>query len=553
MNIPNSSGGFFSLFNQQISVFKELARYATIDDEAMREFIRVLHASKGGSELFAQLAKINRALTGMLNCLGQGFFSFDSTGMSSKIASKACLELLETDPSGKPVWEVLKIEKDKIKSFQGWMALAFKEDINFDSIAEIGMRTFPHSQGRTIALNYFPMRGPDGKVTDVLVVATDHTEKEMAARQAELERRNVEMINKIVAQRKSFLGFVSDLRAQIANFRRLSEKTTLNEEGVKDFMRFLHTMKGGSSMFAIDALASAIHDLEDEWGLARTRGVSSEELPACRTIIQQQLAKIEERLESFLQQHRGLLGEAFFRQERMIELPLSRLVTLREALSDSGAPQPILEEFTELAKEPVEAYVGPFLQVVEQVACAQSKEIRPVNVQNGGFRIYPEAYKDLLASFVHLFRNAIDHGIETPEKRFQAGKDPVGTIEFRISPVRIRDGDWVEFVMEDDGQGIDPAKVREVLRSRGMSQNPEALSDEKTIQCVFEPGFSTRTEVTAISGRGIGLDAVKACATAMGGSVRVESTFGKGARFTITVPQQLPFERETGSTRKKAA
>lgn len=139
---------------------------------------------------------------------------------------------------------------------------------------------------------------------------------------------------------------------------------------------------------------------------------------------------------------------------------------------------------------------------------------------------------------LHLVRNAVDHGIEGPEARAAAGKAPVGRVRIAAS-VAGRD---VRVVVEDDGRGIDPDAVLAAARARGMDFGV-GRTPQDALAVIFEPGFSTRAEVTALSGRGVGLDVVRMRVAQMHGRVEVDSAPGLGARFALTVPLDLSVMR----------
>jgi two-component system chemotaxis sensor kinase CheA len=135
---------------------------------------------------------------------------------------------------------------------------------------------------------------------------------------------------------------------------------------------------------------------------------------------------------------------------------------------------------------------------------------------------------------VHVLRNAMDHGIETAAVRAAAGKPPVATMRLRA----LRDGEHVLVEVSDDGAGIDLARVREVARTRGVATDEElaALSDSAVLDLIFAPGFSTATAVTEVSGRGVGMDAVRGAVRRLGGNVTVESAAGRGTTVRFTLP-----------------
>lgn len=138
---------------------------------------------------------------------------------------------------------------------------------------------------------------------------------------------------------------------------------------------------------------------------------------------------------------------------------------------------------------------------------------------------------------IHLIRNAIDHGIETPEKRIESGKKEIGLI--RIDAFQKHNK--AHFVISDDGNGIDPDKIRESLIKKQILDRNEAeqTSDQEIIRYIFHPGFSTKDEVSEISGRGVGMDVVQNTIQKLGGQISIESEKGHGSTFRISLPLTL--------------
>jgi two-component system chemotaxis sensor kinase CheA len=136
---------------------------------------------------------------------------------------------------------------------------------------------------------------------------------------------------------------------------------------------------------------------------------------------------------------------------------------------------------------------------------------------------------------MHLIRNAVDHGIEPPEERSAAGKSDKGTITLWAA----QKGNHVVLEIGDDGRGIDANRVRQKAIERGLISPETELSREDIYNLVFLPGFSTRDEVTDLSGRGVGMDVVKNNIAALSGVIEIDSEFGRGTLMTITLPITL--------------
>jgi chemosensory pili system protein ChpA (sensor histidine kinase/response regulator) len=141
----------------------------------------------------------------------------------------------------------------------------------------------------------------------------------------------------------------------------------------------------------------------------------------------------------------------------------------------------------------------------------------------------------MVAPLEHMLRNSVVHGIELPERRAALGKPDVG----RISVSLTRDGAEVVIVVTDDGGGINVKLIREKALSLGLVDRNAKLTDEEAIQLILEPGFSTAGHVTQAAGRGVGMDVVATEVKKLGGGLFIESTLGKGSRFTIRLPFTL--------------
>jgi len=147
----------------------------------------------------------------------------------------------------------------------------------------------------------------------------------------------------------------------------------------------------------------------------------------------------------------------------------------------------------------------------------------------------------LFEPLLHVVRNAVGHGIEDPSTRAAQGKPPTATLRLRAT----RHGAHVVVEVSDDGRGIDVARVRQVALERGLldAASLSAMSDEEVIDLIFEPGFSTASAVTGLSGRGVGMDAVRSAVGRMAGRVEVESRAGKGTTVRFTLPFSIMMTR----------
>ncbi|MDX9899827.1 MAG: chemotaxis protein CheA, partial [Spirochaetia bacterium] len=183
---------------------------------------------------------------------------------------------------------------------------------------------------------------------------------------------------------------------------------------------------------------------------------------------------------------------------------------------------------------PISQIFSRFPRLVRDLSKGLNKRINLV-IEGEETELDKSVIEDLLDPLMHSVRNALDHGIESPEERKAAGKPEEGTVMLRAS----NEGNMIIIEIADDGKGIDVDSVRAKAIERGLIHPNKVLTDIESFNLIFDPGFSTASSVTNISGRGVGLDVVKRQIEKLNGSVTVSSQRGKGSKFTIKLPLTL--------------
>lgn len=186
--------------------------------------------------------------------------------------------------------------------------------------------------------------------------------------------------------------------------------------------------------------------------------------------------------------------------------------------------------------QPVGRVFARFPKLARDVARQLDKQVN-LEVTGAETELDRNLVEALADPLVHLVRNAIDHGIESPEARRRAGKPELGTVRLSAQ----QEGDHVAIEVRDDGAGIDPDRIRRKAVDKGLIDDDSAarLSSDDCLQLLFLPGFSTRDEVSDLSGRGVGMDVVQSRIRELSGTVQIHSEPGAGSRFAIRVPLTL--------------
>ncbi|HLM44034.1 MAG TPA: response regulator, partial [Myxococcaceae bacterium] len=194
------------------------------------------------------------------------------------------------------------------------------------------------------------------------------------------------------------------------------------------------------------------------------------------------------------------------------------------------------EGLKSITTRPVRTILEPLQRMVRDLSRQLGKQAR-LSVVGAEVSLDRRLLEKLKGAMVHLLRNAVDHGIEMPDERERAGKHHEGALTLRVE----QQGNILFLELSDDGRGIDPQQVRASAERKGLITAEEGarMHETQLRDLIFRPGFSTRTDVTDTSGRGVGLDAVRSAVEGMQGRIEVVSTKGSGTRFILTVPMEL--------------
>ncbi|MBB3168401.1 chemotaxis protein CheA [Simiduia aestuariiviva] len=234
----------------------------------------------------------------------------------------------------------------------------------------------------------------------------------------------------------------------------------------------------------------------------------------------------------------NMVGELVLVRNRLVRLGLN---TNDEALSKAVSNLDVVtaDLQTSVMKtrmQPIKKVFGRFPRVVRDLARNLKKEIN-LELQGEETDLDKNLVEALADPLVHLVRNSVDHGIELPDVREQKGKPRLGKVILAAE----QEGDHILLSITDDGGGMDPDKLREKAVEKGILDEDAAqrLSDPEAFALIFAPGFSTKTEISDVSGRGVGMDVVKTKITQLNGSIEILSKLNEGTRIIIKVPLTL--------------
>lgn len=239
-----------------------------------------------------------------------------------------------------------------------------------------------------------------------------------------------------------------------------------------------------------------------------------------------------------LDQIMNMVGELVLVRNRLLSLSLSvNDESMSKAIANLDVVTGDLQgAVMKTRMQPIKKVFGRFPRVVRDLARTLKKEIT-LELEGEETDLDKNLVEALADPLVHLVRNSVDHGIEMPADRIAAGKPSLGTVKLSAS----QEGDHILLSIVDDGKGMDPDKLKEIAISRGVLDVDAAarMSDEEAFNLIFAPGFSTKTEISEVSGRGVGMDVVKTKINQLNGTVNIDSVLGKGTTLEIKVPLTL--------------
>lgn len=490
-----------------------------LDIDTKDEFGRIaaalntaIHAS---AETMDALAVRNRDTRMLLDAVEQGFFTVDNEGVMSEERSGAVDRLFGTPKPGMTLPAFIAQFDPRVAD---WLELGLSEVFSQTMPVEVTIDQLParfvHGS-QTYSIHFTPVYVED-ELHCLAVVVSDITAAVENEKLEAVQREMLAMVTRIADDKSGFLEFLKEADEIVV---------ALRDEPRDDLSlvkRRVHTLKGNTSIFGLERIAEVCHHMEDYIS-------ENGELPP---------ADEWEQLFAAWQSERENVQKIIGDNAQGIELSEEEYAgILKDVVSEKSRDDLAVR----LASWKLEPTARRLERVAEQ-ARALSKRLGKgdvaVEIRDECLRIEPTCWAEFWSSFVHVVRNAIDHGLESPEDRLAQGKPAQGKIEMTTR----LDGEHFVVSIRDDGRGINWDRIAELAAEKGMpTGTPRDLCN-----ALFADGLSTAQTVTSTSGRGIGMAAVKSSCEALGGRITVDSQPGRGTeiRFDFPVEAMAPAATE---------
>lgn len=453
----------------------------------------------------AQLAQKNRDMRLVLDNVDQGFVTLNSTGEMALERSRVVDEWFGSCDRVMPFWDFMARHAD---DFASVFHLGWEQILEGILPTDVAIEQLPQRltvSTRVYSLRYLPLYR-DSQFDGVLLVVADVTERLIKEREEAKQNELMQASKRLMLDRNGFLAFHRDATNMVDA---IHSPAAIDPVLLK---RTLHTLKGNSAVMGLLVVARLCHQLEDQIAEAGSMALET-------------LDELVERW-SAITEH--VVVFAGLGRPRTLEVPQSEYAALVSRLAADPAAADTMNQLLSWQLEPVERAFERLAEQSHALAKRLGKGDVSVVIEGNGVRLDPDTWTPFFSSLVHMIRNAIDHGIETPDERVAAKKPPNGTLRLRAETAN----DSVRFEIADDGRGIDWSAVAQKAKELGLPHgSPRDLSSS-----LLHDGVTTSAQVSETSGRGIGLSAVRQRVEAMHGTIEVQSTSGRGTTWVIRFP-----------------
>lgn len=463
----------------------------------------------------------NRDIRLVLDNVGQGFITLDSDGSLLSERSRVVDEWFGAPDGPMKFWDYLEGRVDgKVAWWFGCGWNMIQEDMLPLDLCLDQLPKVAHRKDRVFEFAYRPIL-KDDKLTKLIVVIDDITARVEQERVERSQRETMSIFRRMLADRCSLDDFFVEVGEMVRDIA--------NDSGhdLPLLRRQIHTVKGNTSLFGIESVAELCHHLEDRLNdpSNSAQGLTSDE--------RGQLTHAWEKIVAIRNQlAEGALSDA-------IQIERAEYTAFLADLAKGMGKDTLLATAESWQFEPAAKRLALVGEQIQALGSRMRKAPLTVSCAPTALRLPQRNWRGFWSAFAHVVRNTVDHGIESPEERATAGKPERATVNLAM----IREGATVVVSIRDDGKGIDWDVVAARARDRGLPHTtPQDLK-----AALFADGFSTKSEVSSTSGRGVGLSAVQQFVDKVGGGVELSSERGRGTEFKFRLPASMLTDRPSST------
>jgi two-component system chemotaxis sensor kinase CheA len=462
-----------------------------------------------------ELDQRNRGMRLVLDNVAQGFITIDLNG--SMAAERSAVVDGWFGPPG-PAADLATYLGSYDPSYAQWLRIGL-EQLRDDFLpAELTLDQLPkrlQAGERTFDVTYSPIREADA-LSHLLVVLSNVTQQ-LARERAEAEQKElVSFFQRVSVDRTGVEEFLAEGAELLASLR--EERDPVAQK------RLVHTLKGNCAVYGLDSISERAHRIEAQMAESSI-GLSAEQCGDLVSLWKQVMMRVAWLLEKT--------------KIDTVEVSLRDLVELAARARAGTSGEELARTLDDWQHPPIAARLNRLAAQVVSVARQLGKPEPTVEIEDNGLRLRGSVWSPFWSAMVHVVRNAVDHGIEIAAVRTHAGKSEQGRVKLSAR----REQGRVVITVSDDGAGVAWERLREKAQKLGLP----ATSQSELVEAMFHDGLSTRDEASAMSGRGVGLSALRQVVRNLGGTIEVESSPGKGTTFRFTFDESVASRAATPS------
>jgi two-component system chemotaxis sensor kinase CheA len=477
----------------------------------------------------------------MLHYIPQGILTLESGGIIHPEFSEHLKTVLETsDIAGRDVMHVVfdgsGLGVDALNQMETAISACIGEDeMNFEFNAHLLPleidKTLPDGRIKVLDLNWSPITDESGTTLRLLLCLRDVTDLRALAKAADAQRKELALIGEILAVRQEkFQEFITSAKDFIAENEALlitaAGTEATRKEAIAVLFRNMHTIKGNARTYGLLQLTDVVHKAEERYDQIR-QGKQEWDTEPLQTELQRtaevvaQYAHINEvTLGRKGPGRRGSVDKFLMVPKEVVEGLIQRMdaAGTQDAANQTAALQQARDALNQLGAEPLSALLSGVTDSLPSLAQELGKMPPKFVLQDGGILVRTQLADTLRNVFMHLFRNSMDHGLELPVERTLIGKPEAGVVTLRAQ----LNANTLTLRLQDDGRGLALQRIKAKAVEQGLLAPEATTSAHDMAQLIFASGFSTASEVTEVSGRGVGMDAVRGFVQAEGGDIALE-------------------------------
>lgn len=483
--------------------------------------------SRHNASLEQTVADRTAALRNLMDNTGQGFLTFGADFVVEPEYSAGCRTIFNMDVAGQRIDALLfpagsEMAQEFVQGLELYFRGMSKAAVIFDLLEKSAF----------INQRYLTVEYREAGRQRILCIISDVTSAKILKERNRKENERQQILFRALNNKLFFAEFLQEAEHLFASLEECTRKAP-DKHALEVLLRHVHTFKGNAGFFGFQITQEVAHDFEfalsDSLILA-TEIPFKESAMDLKKSYYQDLAAITD-----------TMGKDWLESAGGIVIPRPHYDRIAHYVRSKYRHETRLIHYLEhFRKLPLRELFARFPFIAAATAEKLGKKINPLELEGGAMRVVPERFAGLAEACVHLVNNMVDHGIEFGYEREAHGKAPAGNLGIRI----LSEGNVLHLRFTDDGRGIDVDEVVRIAKERQLVQ-PDAVLDEATaLQFLFCDGFSTRSEVSEVSGRGVGLAAVREEVDKLGGTITVSTSPGKGSSFTISLPVRSMASRQ---------